>query len=131
MTVETLGAEFDQGPDAFVDTAAVNANLDLVITSDTAIAHLAGALGRPVWIALKQVPDWRWLLDREDSPWDPTARLFRQRLAGDWDELIARIAAGLGKFAASHPDPPLRQHARNVDGIGLFRRFGDRPSRAG
>src|SRR5258707_11619451 len=106
MTVETLGAEFDQGPDAFVDTAAVNANLDLVITTDTAVAHLVGALGRPVWIALKQVPDWRWLLDREDSPWYPTARLFRQRRAGDWDELIARIAAELDKFAASRRERP-------------------------
>jgi ADP-heptose:LPS heptosyltransferase len=55
-----------------------------VITSDTSVAHLAGALGRPTWLALRQVPDWRWLLDREDSPWYPTMRLFRQHRPGDW-----------------------------------------------
>jgi ADP-heptose:LPS heptosyltransferase len=63
-----LGDDFDAEPDAFIDTAAVMQNLDLIITCDTSIAHLAGALGRPVFVLLKQVPDWRWLLDREDSP---------------------------------------------------------------
>ena len=82
MTVESLGEDFDSGPDGFIDTAAVMMNLDLVITSDTAIAHLAGALGRPVWVALRAVPDWRWLLERTDSPWYPTMRLFRQSDAG-------------------------------------------------
>ena len=67
-----------------MDTAAIMRNLDLVITSDTAVAHLAGALGVPEWVALPFVPDWRWLLDRRDSPWYPTMRLFRQRRAGDW-----------------------------------------------
>src|SRR5258707_11874889 len=109
MTVETLGAEFDQGPDAFVDTAAVNANLDLVITSDTSIAHLAGALGRPVWISLKQVPDWRWLLDRNDSPWYPTARLFRQRQRGDWAEVFERMARELSTMVAAGVAQPVRQ----------------------
>ena len=75
--METLDG-LDEGPDGFLDTAAVMANLDLVITSDTSIAHLAGALGRPVWVALRLVPDWRWMLDRADSPWYPTMRLFRQ-----------------------------------------------------
>jgi predicted O-linked N-acetylglucosamine transferase (SPINDLY family) len=102
MKVETLGEDFDAGPEAFLDTAAVMESLDLVITSDTAIAHLAGALGRPVWVALKWVPDWRWLLDRSDSPWYPTMRLFRQSSRGDWtgaframrDELAVRTGAG-------------------------------------
>src|SRR5262249_23681904 len=76
--VTDLGSQLDETTGAFMDTAAVMKNLDLVITSDTAIAHLAGALGVPVWVALPQVPDWRWLLGREDSPWYPTMRLFRQ-----------------------------------------------------
>ena len=90
-----LGAVLDQGPDAFIDTAAAMKHLDLVITSDTAIAHLAGALGVPVWVALSKVPDWRWLLDREDSPWYPTMRLFRQTRAGDWGEVFVRMAREL------------------------------------
>ena len=95
MQVETLGDDFDNGPDAFVDTAAVMANLDMVITSDTSIAHLAGALGRPTWLALKQIPDWRWLLERTDSPWYPTMRLYRQSRRGDWQEVFQRMAADL------------------------------------
>ena len=91
VEVETLGDEFDGGGDAFIDTAAVMSQLDLVITSDTSIAHLAGALARPTWVALKRVPDWRWLLDRDDSPWYPTMRLFRQQTAGDWPSVFARI----------------------------------------
>ncbi len=98
MTVETLGEDFDAGPDAFLDSAAVMMNLDLVISSDTSLAHLAGALGRPVWIALKHVPDWRWLMERTDTPWYPTARLFRQRRRDDWDELFARIASELSRW---------------------------------
>src|SRR6185312_622651 len=77
--VETLGPDFDAGPDAFRDTLAAMESLDLIVTSDTSIAHVAGALGRPVWVALKRVPDWRWMLGREDSPWYPTMRLFRQQ----------------------------------------------------
>jgi tetratricopeptide (TPR) repeat protein len=76
---------FDQGGDAFIDSAAIIENLDLVISADSAPAHLAGALGAPVWVALKHVPDWRWLLERGDSPWYPSMRLFRQRAPGDWD----------------------------------------------
>jgi tetratricopeptide (TPR) repeat protein len=97
MVVETLGDEFDAGPDAFLDTAAVMENLDLVIASDTAIAHLAGALGRPVWVALKYVPDWRWLLDRAETPWYPSMRLFRQKSQGDWRGAFADIEAELVK----------------------------------
>jgi tetratricopeptide (TPR) repeat protein len=79
----------------FEDTAALLMSMDLVITVDTAIAHLAGALGRPVWILLPYAPDWRWLLEREDSPWYPTARLFRQPALGDWGHPVQRIVAEL------------------------------------
>ena len=83
----------------FVDAAAVVKNLDLVVSVDTAVAHLAGALAAPVWLALPFAPDWRWLLEREDSPWYPHHRLFRQRRRGDWDEVFQRIEAEL-----QHPD---------------------------
>lgn len=79
----------------FADTAAVMASLDLVISVDTAAAHLAGALGRPVWILQRFAPDFRWLLDREDSPWYPSARLFRQPRFGDWDSVIDQVALAL------------------------------------
>jgi tetratricopeptide (TPR) repeat protein len=95
MFVETLGEDFDSGPDAFVDTAATMAHLDLVVTCDTSLAHLAGALGAPVWVALKKVAEWRWLCDRADSPWYPTMRLFRQPERGDWDALFATMAQAL------------------------------------
>lgn len=99
MTVETLGDGYDTGPDSFVDPAAVAEAVDLVISSDTALAHLAGALGRPTWVALRKVPDFRWLLDRDDSPWYPTMRLYRQRTEGDWAEVIQRIAWALREQA--------------------------------
>jgi tetratricopeptide (TPR) repeat protein len=79
------------------ETAALIANLDLVITVDTAVAHLAGAMGKPVWVLLPFVPDWRWMMDREDSPWYPTMRLFRQRIAGQWDEVIERVTKSLAR----------------------------------
>jgi tetratricopeptide (TPR) repeat protein len=79
----------------FRETSALLSSLDLVITVDTSIAHLAGALGLPVWVLLPALADWRWLVDRPDSPWYPTARLFRQPVAGDWDGAIARIAQAL------------------------------------
>jgi len=72
-------------------------NLDLVITCDTAVAHLAGAVGGPTWVALPFAPDWRWLLQRDDSPWYPTMRLFRQAQRGDWTDVFAEIAAELKK----------------------------------
>jgi len=77
---------------AFVDTAAIIANLDLVITSDTAMAHLAGGLGAKVWLATSRVPEWRWFLDREDSPWYPSMRLCRQTKLGRWDDVFRRMA---------------------------------------
>jgi hypothetical protein len=79
----------------FAATAAAITALDLVITVDTAVAHLAGALGKPVWIMLPFAADWRWLVEREDSPWYPTARLFRQRSPGDWTELVGRVQQAL------------------------------------
>jgi tetratricopeptide (TPR) repeat protein len=79
----------------FADTAALIANLDLVIAVDTAVAHLAGALGKPVWILSRYEGDWRWLNGREDSPWYPTARVFHQRAAGAWDEVVDRVVATL------------------------------------
>ena len=90
-----LGRRLDETSGAFMDTAAVMVNLDLVITSDTAVAHLAGALGVRVWVALPFIPDWRWLLERQDSPWYPTMRLFRQRRLGDWADVFHRIALEL------------------------------------
>jgi Glycosyltransferase family 9 (heptosyltransferase) len=79
----------------FTDTAALVSQLDLVISVDTSVAHLAGALGKPVWILLTHAPDWRWLLDRDDSPWYPTARLFRQGEGGEWTGVMARLRAAL------------------------------------
>jgi tetratricopeptide (TPR) repeat protein len=84
----------------FSDTAALMDNLDLIITVDTAAAHLAGALGRPVWILNRFDTCWRWFLDRTDSPWYPTASLYRQETDGDWDSVVRRVAADLKEFAA-------------------------------
>src|SRR5207248_10322481 len=92
----------------FLDTAALMRNLDLVITSDTATAHLAGALGVPVWVAIPVVPDWRWMLDRADSPWYPTVRLFRQTRLGDWESVFAQIAAALQTLAARPKTRPAK-----------------------
>jgi len=96
--IEILGDNFDSGPDAFIDTAAVMNNLDLIITCDTSIAHLAGALGRPTWVALKHVPDWRWMLDREDTPWYPTMRLFRQDERDEWGHVFSKIEESLRRL---------------------------------
>ena len=96
-SVVDLGAELQD----FNDTAAIVANLDLVITVDTSVAHLAGALGKPVWILLPHAPDWRWLRERADSPWYPTARLFRQTAAGRWDRVLDQVALELQKVVCS------------------------------
>jgi ADP-heptose:LPS heptosyltransferase len=80
---------------AFLDSAAIIKCLDLVVTSDTAVAHLAGALGARVWVALSAAPDWRWMFGRDDSPWYPTMRLFRQRRAGDWQQVFEDIVREL------------------------------------
>ena len=81
----------------FKDTAALMMTLDLIITSDTAIAHLAGALGRPVWVLLCSAPDWRWQLERNDTPWYPTMRLFRQGTPRDWAGVLARCKKRIKK----------------------------------
>jgi tetratricopeptide (TPR) repeat protein len=84
----------------FADTAALMSNLDLVITVDSAVAHAAGALGIPVWVALSRVPDWRWLIDREDSPWYPSMRLFRQTTRGHWADVFERLTEALARHTA-------------------------------
>jgi len=88
---------------SWVDMAALVCALDLVITVDTAVAHLAGALGVPVWVALPLSPDWRWLLGRADSPWYPTMRLFRQTRYDDWPDVFERIAIELKRIIAEKP----------------------------
>jgi ADP-heptose:LPS heptosyltransferase len=87
----------------FADTAAVISLLDIVISVDTAVAHLAGAMGRPVVILLPHATDFRWMRDRDDTPWYPTARLFRQPAFGDWDSVIARVRGELRQFSQSTP----------------------------
>jgi hypothetical protein len=104
--LERLGAQarvidLQNGQKDFADTAAIVANLDLVITIDTSVAHLAGAMGKPVWILLFKSPDWRWLLEREDSPWYPTARLFRQYKLGEWKDVVARVGEELRRAVTS------------------------------
>ncbi|SDP46570.1 glycosyltransferase family 9 protein [Afipia sp. GAS231] len=86
--------------DSFADTATLIQRLDLVISVDTSVAHLAGALGKPVWILLPYVPDYRWLLDRDDSPWYPTARLFRQTATRNYADVLDRMRADLSEWIA-------------------------------
>jgi hypothetical protein len=98
LTTSSAIVDFGERLGDFNSTAALIRNLDLVITCDSVPAHLAGGLGTPVWVALPRVADWRWLLDRGDSPWYPTMRLYRQRRRGDWAEVFARIASDLSKL---------------------------------
>jgi hypothetical protein len=99
--ITDLAGELDEACGPFMDTAAVIKNVDLVVTSDTAAAHLAGALGVPVWLALPLAPDWRWLLDRADSPWYATMRLFRQRQRGTWQDVFDDIRRALCEWLQS------------------------------
>ncbi len=115
MRVETPGDDFEQGPDSFTDAAALMASLDLVVTTDTSIAHLAGALGRPVWVALKHAANWRWLMDRDDSPWYPTATLYRQRVRREWDDVFRRMADDLTPGAPSAAPFPRRRAPRSLE----------------
>ncbi len=119
MRVERLGPNFNSGPDAFVDAAALTPHCDLVVTCDTSIAHLAGALGRPVWVALKRDAEWRWMTERVDSPWYPTMRLFRQTRRGAWDDVFAAMAGALREAAA----------ARTSHGVLQAPLLGGRPRR--
>jgi tetratricopeptide (TPR) repeat protein len=89
---------------SFADSAAIASLVDVVISVDTSLAHLAGALGRPVWILLPWAPEWRWLLDRSDSPWYPSARLFRQESAGDWSGVVAQVATALRQRTTADGD---------------------------
>jgi tetratricopeptide (TPR) repeat protein len=100
--LDTEGRIGDLAPfiEDFADSAAAIAELDLLISVDSAPVHLAGALGRPVWVMLSLVPDWRWMLERQDSPWYPGMRLFRQRKMGDWEDVVARVAKSLAAAAA-------------------------------
>jgi tetratricopeptide (TPR) repeat protein len=95
LPIETLGPDFDSGPHAFLETAAVMMNLDCIVSSDTSIAHLAGALGRPTYLALKRVADWRWLEEGDRSPWYPTMQLVRQNARGEWGPVFDHIAAAV------------------------------------
>jgi hypothetical protein len=104
IVVERLGDALENNPDGFREMAAIMENVDLLIMSDTGPTHLAGALGRPVWLATSRHPDWRWMREREDTPWYPTMRLFRQTTAGDWDGVFARMAEELRAMAAGRAD---------------------------
>lgn len=93
---------FDESHGRFMDTAAVIKNLDLVITIDTSIAHLAGGLGTPTWVLIPEPPDWRWMLERTDTPWYPNMRLFRQPVQGDWDTVMQDIVQALQQEYLAH-----------------------------
>lgn len=95
--ITVFGEDFDKKHGSFMDTAAVLKHLDLVITVDTSIGHLAGALDVPVWVMLPSVPDWRWLLGRSDTPWYPSMRLFRQPKMGNWNSVMQEVVAELTK----------------------------------
>jgi tetratricopeptide (TPR) repeat protein len=112
-------ADLSEEINDFVDTAAAISQMDLVICVDTAVAHLAGALGKPVWLMLSKPNDWRWLEDRDDSPWYPTMRLFRQRDVAEWDHVVCRIADALSNFK---PDGAIASGAAsNRSSIGINR----------
>jgi hypothetical protein len=98
LTMDEFSLDEAAGP--FMDTAAIMHHLDLVICSDSAVAHLAGALAIPVWLPLPLVPDWRWLLEREDCPWYPTMRLFRQKRPGAWEDVFEDVAAELKRLVS-------------------------------
>jgi hypothetical protein len=98
-----LSDRLDEVAGPFMDTAAVIRNVDLVVTANTAIAHLAGALGVPVWMALEFSPDWRWLRHRDDSPWYPTMRLFRQTRFGQWSDVFERMAQAVSARRSETP----------------------------
>lgn len=109
-----FGDSFDADGQAFLDTAAVMMSLDLVVTVDTSVAHVAGALGRPVHLLLRVEPDWRWLARETDTVWYPSARLFRQRVAGDWSEPMALIAADIIARTSQKGSAPTLDHLPKV-----------------
>jgi hypothetical protein len=101
LHVEGLDGDFDLGDDAFLDAAALLEVVDLVVSCDTGLAHLAGALARPVWIALNEAPEWRWQRGCDNCIWYPTARLFRQDSKGDWDGVFSRMRDALDKLLSN------------------------------
>lgn len=121
-TLATAGIRhFGEELKDFSDTAALCDLMDLVISVDTSVAHLAGALGKPTWVLLPYVPDWRWLLDRDDSPWYPTMRLFRQPKAGDWDSVFARFGQALrSQFPSNQANDALCRQALALHQQGRF-----------
>jgi FkbM family methyltransferase len=110
FSVVDFGSRLDDMTGPFMDTAAVMKHLDLVITCDSALAHLAGALGVPVWVALMFTPDWRWMLARTDSPWYPTMRLFRQQRPGDWENVFREMAMALADQLSTGPSEKSAGH---------------------
>jgi hypothetical protein len=90
----------------FARTAAVVQKLDLVITVDTAVAHLAGALGKPVWLLVSPANDWRWLTDRDDTPWYPSMRIFRSSVLKVWDDVMTEVAVALSKRVSTDSVKP-------------------------
>ncbi len=109
----TFDSTFDHTHGRFMDTAAVIKNLDLVISVDTSICHLAGAMNVPTWVLVPFPADWRWLLNRTDSPWYPSIRVFRQRTAGDWQSVIAAVVEEVSRIAGNEKMMPSKQ-ARNT-----------------
>jgi ADP-heptose:LPS heptosyltransferase len=101
FSLPDLGSRFH----TFQDTAAALENLDLVITVDSAVAHCAGALATPAWVLIPYAADWRWLLERADSPWYPTMRLFRQQEPGNWEEVFDRLLVELTELVAQEASP--------------------------
>ena len=129
-TAEQAGGYFGRAPlvnvgaeiHDYADTMAILQCLDMVLTVDTSVGHLAGALGRPAWILLSFAPDWRWLLNRSDTPWYPTVRLFRQAAPHQWGQPMIEVAAALRQLVETKPDPPTRspRRARKKPAAGIF-----------
>ena len=97
---------FEHDLNDFADTAALCSLMDLVVSVDTSVAHLSGALGKPTWVLLPYTPDWRWMLGRNDSPWYPTLALYRQVVAGNWDDVLNRVATDLSNRLPLEIKPP-------------------------
>ena len=114
MTVYDFGTDFDQTSGPFMDTAAIMKELDLVITVDTSIAHLAGALGTAVWVFLPRVAEWRWMLERADSPWYPSMRLFRQKEKRVWHDVISDVAQELKACIESNNNAVDRAYIKKI-----------------